>query len=290
MINLKNFALGLLVSFVAVSASFSANTVIGSYQAPAQTADTTGSKGKEGGGETLPISNTGEGAGTNDPLFEKKLNDTLTNNPEILVRALQKYNQSQQRAQLEKLEASLSKYKDEISKESNAVVLGKKDAEVKLVVFLDPNCQHCRSFSQAINKARTNYPNISILVRSWPILGKDSEEVVRGLWAIKAQGAEKYTAAMKEIASTQEPYTYSKLLAWVKDHKLDVAKFGKDSESTATKAVIEETRKLATDIGLEGTPTSLMIDQKGIRLVIPTDEKSLENILKSASPEAPAKA
>ena len=44
-----------------------------------------------------------------------------------------------------------------------------------------------------------------------------------------------------------------------------------------------DTSKLAKDIGLQGTPTSLLVDKNGIRLVMPTDEKSLESILKGAS-------
>lgn len=221
--------------------------------------------------------------GMDDSHLEKKLIDILNKNPDIIVGALQKFNQNQQRAQQEKLEASLTKYQGEISKESSAIVLGEKDAEVKLVVFLDPNCPHCRPFSQALNKAREGFPNVAIFVRHWAILGKDSEDVSRGLWAIQQQGQDKFNAATKAIASSEERYTFAKLLAWVGDHHLNVAKFKEDSESQATRDIMEETRKLATDIGLEGTPTSLLIDKKGIRLVVPTDEKSLQNILTEAA-------
>lgn len=235
--------------------------------------------------ETSLMMNKGDEptGGMDDSHLEKKLIDILNKNPDIIVGALQKFNQNQQRAQQEKLEASLTKYQGEISKESNAVVLGEKDAEIKLVVFLDPNCPHCRPFSQALNKVREGFPNVAIYVRHWAILGKDSEDIVKGLWAIKQQGQDKFNAATKAIASSEERYTFAKLLAWVGDHHLNIAKFKEDSESQATKDVMEETKKLATDIGLEGTPTSLLIDKKGIRLVMPTDEKSLESILIEAT-------
>jgi protein-disulfide isomerase len=218
-----------------------------------------------------------------DAQLEKKLTDILNKNPEIIVAALQKFNQNQQRAQQERLKASLMKYQGEISKESSAVVLGKNNAEVKLVVWLDPNCPHCRSFSQALHKAHESFPNVAIIVRHWAILGNDSEEVIRGLWAIKQQGSDHFNAATKAIASSEERYTFAKLLSWAKDRKLDVAKFEADAESQATKDIVAETKKLASDIGLEGTPTSLLIDKKGIRLVVPTDEKSLESILTAAT-------
>jgi len=220
----------------------------------------------------------------NDAQLEKKVAEILTKNPEIIVEALQKFSERQEKVQQEKMEVSLMKYQGEIANESNAAVLGRRDAEVKLVVFVDPNCPHCRPFTQALNKIRDDFPNVAIFVRPWPILGKDSEDVVRGLWAIKQQGQDKFNAAVKAISASDERYTFLKLLAWVEDHSLDTAKFKTDAESSATKAVIEETSKLAKNIGLQGTPTSLLIDKKGnIKLVIPTDEKSLTAILQNAS-------
>ena len=221
--------------------------------------------------------------GIDDSNLAKRINTILTNNPEMIVAALQKFNQTQHRIQQEKLDASLVKFKDEISRDSSAIVLGKKDAEVKLVVFLDPNCPHCRPFSQALTKVSTEYPNVAIFVRQWPILGPDSEEVARGLWAIKQQGSDKFNAISKAIAASEDRYTFAKLLLWVTDHKLDVAKFKKDFESPTTKDIVENTKKLALDIGLEGTPTSLLVSKKGIRVVNPTDEKSLQSILTGAA-------
>lgn len=245
-----------------------------------------GTKETENNKEATPIAATGNATagGLSDSEFEKKLIDTINKNPQIIVTALQKFTESQERELQEKMEASFMKYKNEISKESSAALLGKKDAEVKLVVFLDPNCPHCRPFSQALHKVRENFPNVGVLVRHWPIM-KDSEEVVRGLWAIKLQGQDQYNAACKAIASApgEERFNYAKLLAWVEDHKLDVKKFKEDSQSKATIEIVEETSKLAKDIGLQGTPTSLLVDKKGVHLVMPTDERSLEGVFKAAS-------
>lgn len=261
----------------------------GAKETPDPTQQIPGSK--EGGNsiETASTTNPATANLTSDSEFEKKLIDAVNRNPQIIVTALQKFTENQERELQEKMEASFMKYKDEISKESSGVLLGKKDAETKLVVFLDPNCPHCRPFTQALHKVRENFPNVAILVRHWPIL-KDSEEVVRGLWAIKQQGLDKYNSICKTIASSpsEERYTYAKLLAWVEDHNLNVKKFKEDSQSKATIDIVDETSKLAKDIGLQGTPTSLLVDKNGVHLVMPTDEKSLESIFKSAS--NPAKA
>lgn len=315
MVRKNNFVLGLLVSFLAIPSTLgdakdTANGVIkaeetketakdiatstqkadllntNSVKGTTDPTQISGSKEGENNIETASITATNTAAASiiSDSEFEKKLIDTVNRNPQIIVTALQKFTENQERELQEKMEASFMKYKDEISKESNAILLGKKDAETKLVVFLDPNCPHCRPFTQALHKVRENFPNVAILIRHWPIL-KDSEEVVRGLWAIKQQGLDKYNAICKTIASSpsEERYTYAKLLSWVEDHNLNVKKFKEDSQSKATIDIVDETSKLAKDIGLQGTPTSLLVDKNGVHLVMPTDEKSLENIFKSAS-------
>ena len=297
MVKKVKLGLGLLVSLFVISSTCWAekDATVGAdktekQQEAAKDSNGSGSKGGQNLPEATPTAATDTGAlgALNDSQFEKKVIDVITKNPQIIVTALQKYTESQEQEQQAKMEASLMKYKDEISKESGAALLGKKDAEVKLVVFLDPNCPHCRPFSQALQKVGSNFPDVAILVRHWAILGKDSEEVIRGLWAIKQQGQDQFNAACKAIASSEDKYTYPKLLAWVENQKLNVGKFKEDSQSNTAKELVEETSKLAKNIGLQGTPTSLLVDKNGIRLVMPTDEKSLETILKEAS--TPSKA
>jgi protein-disulfide isomerase len=274
-----------------INANVNTGTSSGSETGDLPTKSIGGQNINNKGSDATPISNSNDSqGGSNDTQLEKKVIEIIAKNPQVIIQALQNFQQKQIQAQEEKVKASLMKYKNDIAKDTSAIVLGKKDAEVKLVVFLDPNCPHCRPFSLALNKARENHPNLAIFIRHWPILGKDSEDVVRGLWAIKQQGEDKFNAATKAIAMSEEKFTFAKLLAWVQDHNLNIKKFHEDADSQATKDVIEETRKLANDIGFEGTPTSLLIDKVGIRLVVPTDEKSLDSILKSAGKDASATA
>jgi len=285
----KNLGLGLL-AFVFANPAVSETPKDGLSTLGETANKTTGGSGAGTGIKATPTASTTESpGGLTDAQLEKKIGEFLLKNPQLIVHALQDFQKREMHAQEEKVKASLMKYKDEIAKDSSSVVLGKKDAEIKLVVFLDPNCPHCRPFSLALHKAHENFPNLGIFIRHWAILGKDSEDVVRGLWAIKQQGDDKFNAATHAIATSEEKYTFATLLSWVKDHKLDVKKFEADANSQPTKDVIEETKKLATSIGFEYTPTSLLIDKNGIRLVMPTDEKSLEAILKSAGKDDPAK-
>lgn len=218
-----------------------------------------------------------------DPLKEKIAN-ILKKNPEIVVAALQEFSNRQEQERQEKLKASLVAHKKDLLQSSQAILLGNEAAPIKLVVFIDPNCVHCRSFVQSMNRVHPHFPKVAILIRLWPILGENSEEAVKGLWAIKQQGQSYYDQVSEAMAlSGDQSYTLTLLQEWAEKNKLDVKKFTEDANSPLAKDAVEFTKTLAKNIGLEGTPSCILVTEKNIQLVMPTDEESLSKILKEAS-------
>jgi protein-disulfide isomerase len=206
------------------------------------------------------------------------IDQTLKTNPEMIVEALQKFTERQQQEQQKKMQDGLAKNRDRIVDPASGILLGKPDAETKLVVFIDPNCPHCRTFEEALHKVRGNHPDVAILLKYWPILGDDSREVARGLLALKDAG--KNEDISKLIAAAKGPFTYDMLRTWVKQQKLNPSKFDQDAKSSAISEHLDKTDGLAKELGLQGTPTSLLVGKNGITLVMPTDEKSLDTILR----------
>jgi protein-disulfide isomerase len=206
------------------------------------------------------------------------ISQSLKNNPEMIVEALQKFTERQQQEQQKKMQDGLTKNKERIADSTSGILLGKPDAETKLVVFMDPNCPHCRSFEEALHKVRGNHPNVAILLKYWPILGEDSKEVARGILALKDAG--KNEELSKLVAATKGPLTYDILRTWVAKQKISPSKFDQDAKSSTINEYLDKTDALAKELGLQGTPTSLLINKDEVRLVMPTDEKSLDNILK----------
>jgi protein-disulfide isomerase len=215
-----------------------------------------------------------------DQLKEIKavISQSLKNNPEMIVEALQKFTERQQQEQHKKMQDGLAKNKDRIADPASGILLGKPDAETKLVVFMDPNCPHCRTFEEALHKVRGDHPNVAILLKYWPILGEDSKEVARGILALKDAG--KNEELSKLVTTTKGPLTYDTLRTWVTKQKINPSKFDQDAKSSAISESLDKTDALAKELGLQGTPTSLLVSKDEVRLIMPTDEKSLDSILR----------
>jgi protein-disulfide isomerase len=303
MVRKQTLILGLLASIGTLSAAYSvAETGSGHKDASSSFRKEDG--GKQGGSvqntshkedssstekskEGVSLVGATSASSSNNVFSEAQIKDiklmigsTLKENPEMIVEALQKFTDRQQQEQFKKMQDGLSKNRDRIIDPSSATLLGNSDAETKLVVFLDPNCPHCRRFEQAIDKVKSQYPKVAILMRYWPILGPDSEKIASALWAIKGFGPGKFEEFARIISSKEGPFTYEMFVKLVEEHKLDKGKFEAAVNSAETKTAIGKTDSLARELGLQGTPTSLLVNKEGVRLVMPTDEKSLEIILK----------
>lgn len=295
-------ALGLLVSIVVIPAVVGDSESMKGEAAAVSTENSTlltGNKGGEAEGietvnveeedeedrEAVPATDLSKGSTAGATFSEDQLKEikavisqSLKNNPEMIVEALQKFTERQQQEQHQKMQDGFIKNKDRIADPASGILLGKPDAETKLVVFMDPNCPHCRTFEEALHKVRGEHPNVAILLKYWPILGEDSKEVARGILALKDTG--KNEELSKLVTTTKGPLTYDTLRTWVAKQKINPSKFDQDAKSSAIGESLDKTDALAKELGLQGTPTSLLISKDGVRLVMPTDEKSLDSILR----------
>lgn len=213
--------------------------------------------------------------------IEKIVQDQITNNPELLIKSVQQFGEKQQQESLKKLEATLNSNKDELLKASDSIAMGDDKATVKLVAFIDPNCPHCRTFEKNITQVMGDFKNVQFLYRQYPILGPDSEVVARGLVAVNMQG--KFPGISEKVSTSQEKLTKEKFIELAKGVKgLDLTKLAKDMDSDTVKAQIQNTRILAEKIGIDSTPTVILADKAGARILTSNDPKTLADELKSA--------
>ena len=91
--------------------------------------------------------------------------------------------------------------------------LGKADARVHIVEFLDPACETCAAFYPFVKKMMAQHPDdIRLSVRYAP-LHQGSDEVVKALEAARRQG--KYWVALESVLSSQS--------LWAPNHTAQVS-------------------------------------------------------------------
>lgn len=217
--------------------------------------------------------------------IDQRIGEYLKNNPEAMVKALQDFSMQQQKNALEKLQNGVKNSATELTDTKNAIVIGKSDAAVKLILFVDPNCPHCRTFEAVFNKIEKDLPNrdkLCLLIRQWPVLGDKSRDVAAGLIAANSQDPRKFQALSKEIIESDKAWDKEQFLTAAGKAGYDVNKIKTALGEKSIRDQMDNTKELATKIGLEGTPAIILADKNGARLVQVVDEEQLKTLLTEA--------
>ncbi len=106
-------------------------------------------------------------------------------------------------------------------------------------------------------------PNLKIVLKEFPILGTGSAEAARIAVAVRMQDPEgqKYLAFHQELLGGGGPASKEKALAAAKNQGLDMARLERDSASDEVSATLSEDVKLASAMGINGTPGYVVGDK-----------------------------
>jgi protein-disulfide isomerase len=90
-------------------------------------------------------------APTNQPdAFGERVRAYLLAHPEVIVEAVQLYQQKQEAAQAEAAKQTLASKADEILRDPAAPIGGNQAGDVTLVEFFDYNCKYCRAVAPTV--------------------------------------------------------------------------------------------------------------------------------------------
>lgn len=206
----------------------------------------------------------------------------IDENPEVIVKAIQKYSEQQQKEVLQQAAEKMTKFKDDLTTDDTAIIGGNPNGSIKLVVFADPNCPHCRHFEANLSEVKGLFSNLKIYLRPWPIMGQESIDVVMGLMAAAKQGYDKYDSLVMRIASSNEKIDKAKFMKLSKELGLNITKLKQSMESDDIRKELKYNHELALKIGLDATPTIIMFDAGGTHILLPGDKDSLKKTLTDA--------
>jgi protein-disulfide isomerase len=193
------------------------------------------------------------------PQFQTQTREYLLQNPDVLVEALQKFEQRQQAAETNELETILAEHSDEIFNDPAAPIVGNPDGDVTLVEFFDYNCPYCRKAAPQLQQAVAGDPGLKLVLKEWPILGPGSEFAAKAALASQRQG--KYEAFHKGLMGLTSAINESSALIVAGQVGLDVERLKQDMQDPAISAAIERNSALANDLRITGTPTFVVGDQ-----------------------------
>ena len=191
-------------------------------------------------------------------LDDAKIHDYLVKNPDILVEMSNELDKRQAEQQDAKQQKAISKNADKIYRSPETPVAANPDGDVTLVEFFDYNCGFCKRAMPEVVKIVGDDKKVKLVLKELPIFGEDSEAAAKAALAAKKQG--KYYEMHQKLFSEPGKANLEKALQVAQELGLDVEQLKKDMDDPAVKDALAENRALAEELGVQGTPYTLVGD------------------------------
>ena len=183
----------------------------------------------------------------------------LTKNPEILVEMTTELDKRQQDEQSAQQGKAISDNADALFRSTKSFSAGNPEGDVTVVEFFDYNCGYCRRAMPEVVKLIDNDDKVKLVLKELPIFGDDSEDAAKGALAAHKQG--KYFEMHQKLFAEPGKANKDKVLRIANEIGLDVPQLEADMQSAEIQASLDESRSLAQQLGLQGTPLYLIGDR-----------------------------
>lgn len=191
--------------------------------------------------------------------IEAIIKDYLIRNPDVLMEAQTAYEALQDKIAAEKMQVAIKSYAGELYRPANSPVVGNAKGDVPVIEFFDYNCGYCKKALPEVAQLVDKDKKVRVIMKEFPILAKGSEEASRVALAARMQG--KYWEFHRAMLENQGQANEASALRVAEKLGLDMAKLKKDMASPDVKKEIDETRQLASKMGIQGTPHFIVGDK-----------------------------
>jgi len=159
--------------------------------------------------------------------------------------------------------AAIKSHSAQLLSSAHQVVLGNPKGDVTLVEFFDYSCGFCkRALADTVALLKDD-PKLRIVLKEFPILGPGSLEAARVAIAVRMQDTNgaKYLDFHQRLLGQAGGADKAHALAAAEAAGLDMERLQKDMDSAEVAQTLEESRTLASDIGIRGTPGYVIGDR-----------------------------
>ncbi len=199
-----------------------------------------------------------------------ELRVALENNPEMIVSALQKYEDVQRQAQLQEASRLFKTNIEELNNNANAPFVGPKDAKIVLVEFFDFSCGYCKRLAPAVEAIVKKNPDVKVVFKPITFVAQISKYAAQAALAANEQG--KFMELYGIMLGSQSRLTEETINSMAEKAGLDMKKFKEDVASEKVQNTIKEVSDLANKLQIRGVPTLVLngtqiqvIDEAGIQ-------------------------
>ena len=196
------------------------------------------------------------------PQLEQQVLEILRKNPEVILESVEKYQQKQQ----EKLQQSREEFINDLQSKPKAIIgdsptTGATKLKTVLIEFSDFECPYCAEAHQTLKDLLAKYPDkFTLVYKHFPLfqIHQQALPAAKAAWAAYQQG--KFWEYHDALFTNQNKLGETLYLDTAKKLNLNLIKFNSDRE--LANSFIQKDLELARKLGLGGTPSFIMSNEK----------------------------
>lgn len=184
--------------------------------------------------------------------------DYLNDHPEAVFNAMVKYREQKQAEEQEAVGRHVDEHADLLFAKDQKTVIGKPDAPIVVVEFMDYQCGHCRDMGETIEQFVSNNPDVRVVVREFPIFGGQSLMAAKAALVAADQG--KFAEFHAALMNAPMPLTEKKIDDIAEKLGMDVAALQKAMNQPDINKQIRDNFMLARALKINATPAFVVGD------------------------------
>ena len=192
-----------------------------------------------------------------DAGFDNKVHAYLLAHPEVIQEAMTALQKKQDAQTALQAKLAIAQNRQAIERDPRDFVAN-PNGKVTVTEFYDYRCPHCANIAPAVLQIIHDNPDVRVVFKEFPIFGGASIKAAVAAIAVKQAGGD-YLGLYHDLMTTKglDDAAIDRLS---RAHGIDPAKLEPASLSPAVSQELQSVRKLATDLGVDGTPAFVIGD------------------------------
>ncbi|ATM86633.1 DsbA family protein [Yersinia massiliensis] len=184
------------------------------------------------------------------------IRETLIANPDILEQSVNAWQQQANEAQDKQLNQFIAANKKVLYEDPGSPRFGAAKPVLTIVLFTDYNCPFCKIFDPLLEKLVQEYPQVAVVLKPLPFKGESSVTSARVALTLWQQHPDQFMAFHQRLMAKKGFHDASSIASAQKTTGVTPVE---SSEQSLT--VLRSNLKLAEQLGVQGTPATLIGDQ-----------------------------
>ncbi len=193
--------------------------------------------------------------------IEKKIEEFLLNNPEVILKSLENYEKKVERNEKLKTKKNIEFNQKTLLDSSNGLFSGNKSGRKVLIEFFDYNCTYCKKAHIDIKKLIANDPEVKIIYKNFPILSEQSLKLAKIAVLLADKNTKLFNDFHNLVIEHRGIVDDEKIKKILLDLELNPQEIFNDLKKEYLDNEIKKDVELAKVLGLKGTPVFVINDE-----------------------------